>query len=62
MDNWLAELAELMNGSYDEEGNLCVDPGDGMLNSYAYRELVQFYQSRFSPREAADILRMGGMP
>jgi hypothetical protein len=60
---WLNELAELTNGFYDEENNLLIDPGDGVgANSYAASELVLLYRSNLSPREAADIIRMGGMP
>jgi len=62
LQRWLSELAEEMNGEYDEEGNLCVDSGDGFVTSYAAGELRQFYSSRIAPREAADVLRMGGMP
>lgn len=62
MTDWLNELAGLLNGFYDEESNdLLVDPGDGCgANSYAYAELVQLYNSNLSPREAADVIRMGG--
>lgn len=59
---WLNELAEILNGFYEEGNNdLLVDPGDGVgANSYAYGELVQLYRSNLSPREAADVIRMGG--
>ena len=60
--DWLNQLAREMNGFFgDEENNLYVDPGDGMgCNTYAYREIVQMYRSRYTPREAADLLRYGG--
>jgi len=59
---WLNALARELNGFYDEDNNLLVDPGDGIgANSYAYGELVQMYNSKWSPREAADVLRMGGV-
>lgn len=62
LGQWLRELASQLNGEYDpENGDLLVDPGDGVgANSYAYAELVQLYRSNLSPREAADIVRMGG--
>ncbi len=60
--DWLLELASLMSGEYDEECNLLVDPGDGLVNSYAYNELVQLYRSNCTPREVVGILQSGGMP
>lgn len=59
---WLHELASELKGEYDpESGDLLVDPGDGLgANSYAYKELVQLWQSNISPREAADVVRYGG--
>ncbi len=65
--DWLNEVAENLNGFYqeDEHGDemLCIDPGDGMgCNTYPVSEIIQLYKSRISPREAADVIRQGGMP
>ena len=61
LETWLTELANIFGGGYDDEGNLIVDTGDGFTNSYAAQEVLQFFKSRFSPKEAADVLRFGGM-
>lgn len=62
LESWLLSLAdEIGNGFYDEEMNLCVDPGDGLgANSYSAQEIQLLYRSNVSPREAADFLRNGG--
>ena len=57
---WLMELCEVMHGEIDEEGNLIVDSGDGFVHSFSGKEIVQFHRTGMSPRECADILRMGG--
>lgn len=61
MVEWLNAVAREVGGYFDDENNLCVDSDFG-TNSVAYAELVQMFRSNFSPREAADIVRMGGMP
>lgn len=61
LQSWLMNLAEEIGGFYDEEMNLCVDPGDGLgANSYSAKDVRLLYQSHVSPREAADFLRNGG--
>ena len=63
LEAWLNELARTLNGFYDGDSTLCIDPGDGLgASSYAYSELVTLYRSNLSPREAADVIRNGGTP
>lgn len=59
---WLNQLAVEMNGWYDEEDDALLVDGEMGASSYRYTEIMQMYRSRHSPREAADILRQGGMP
>lgn len=61
MTEWLNALASEVGGYYDQDNNLCID-GDFGTSSFAYAEIVQMFRSRMSPRDAADIIRMGGMP
>ncbi len=62
INEWCEELAQIMNGFY-EDGCLLVDPdGSGMHNSYAGNEIMQLYKNNLSPKEAAGVLMAGGMP
>lgn len=60
--DWLNAVANEMNGWYEPADEiLCVDTGDFGVKTYAMHELVQLYNTKVSPRVAADILRMGGV-
>lgn len=54
---WLTAVADELGGYFDEEGNLLIPDPDFGATSHAYGELVQMYNTRMSPKEAADVRR-----
>lgn len=62
--DWLNELAQEMRGYYhDEEGDtlLVVTDPEGFSTTWPLKEILQLKNSNMSPREAADVLRQGGV-